>query len=61
MELKRAKEIFESKDTYPVQLDGQPVWIEDIDETNKMAKVQIGNRPTNTVTVNVEQLKEPGK
>ena len=58
MELQRAIDIFESKNTYPVKLEGESVWIEEIDHANHMATVQVGSRPTNTVTVNVERLEE---
>jgi len=58
MEMQRAVEIFNSKDTYKVNLEGEPVWIEQIDAQNGMATVQVGSRPTNTLTVNVDRLKE---
>jgi small acid-soluble spore protein, H-type len=54
----RAAEIFSSKDTIEVELEGQPVWIENVDEANGMATVQIGAKPTNTKTVSVERLRE---
>ena len=58
MDVKRAKEIFRSEETIPVFLDGEPVWIENVDETNGMATVQVGNRPANMKTVAVERLIE---
>lgn len=58
MELDRAIDIFQSKDTFKVKLEGEPVWIEEIDHANAMATVQVGSRPTNTVTVSVRQLEE---
>jgi len=58
MEARRAKEIFESADTFKVQLDGQPVWIEHVDEANGMATVQIGQKPVQTKTVSVDRLQE---
>ncbi|MBB6633442.1 H-type small acid-soluble spore protein [Cohnella thailandensis] len=58
MNAQRAAEIFSSKDTIEVELEGQPVWIENVDEANGMATVQIGAKPTNTKTVSVERLKE---
>jgi len=54
----RAAEIISSKDTIEVELEGQPVWIENVDEANGMATVQIGAKPTNTKTVSVERLRE---
>lgn len=58
MEMDRAWSIFKSDDTFKVKLEGEPVWIEHIDQANGMATVQVGSRPTNTVTVNVERLEE---
>ncbi|NMO95733.1 H-type small acid-soluble spore protein [Paenibacillus lemnae] len=61
MELERAMTIFESPDTFKVNLAGQPVWIEEIDQANGMATVQVGSRPTNTMTVSVDRLQEEAK
>lgn len=58
MDLERAINIFQSEDTYKVKLEGEPVWIEEIDRENGMATVQVGSRPTNTVTVSVQRLEE---
>ncbi|MFC5701809.1 H-type small acid-soluble spore protein [Cohnella faecalis] len=59
MKAERAREIYESESTYPVQLDdGQPVWIENVDVANGVATVQVGAKPTNTQTVAVERLQE---
>ena len=58
MDLKRAKQIYESKDTYAVHLEGDSVWIENVDEANGMATVTVGNNPVNTQTVSVDRLKE---
>ncbi|GGG63441.1 H-type small acid-soluble spore protein [Paenibacillus radicis (ex Gao et al. 2016)] len=59
MEATRAKQIYESKQTIGVQLDGEKqVWIESVDEANGMATVQVGSDPLNTHTVSVDRLKE---
>ncbi|MFD0671351.1 H-type small acid-soluble spore protein [Cohnella sp. GCM10027633] len=59
MNAQRAQQIYESKDTFAVQLDGeQSVWIENVDVANGMATVQVGASPTNTQTVSVERLHE---
>ncbi|GAB6926983.1 hypothetical protein JCM10914A_09660 [Paenibacillus sp. JCM 10914] len=58
MELQRAVDIFNSKDTHKVNLEGESVWIEHVDQQNGMATVQVGSRPTNTMTVKVDRLKE---
>ncbi|HUC92264.1 MAG TPA: H-type small acid-soluble spore protein [Paenibacillus sp.] len=59
MNVERAMQIYSSKDTYPVHLEGRSVWIENVDEDNGMATVQIGSDPLNTHTVSVERLSEP--
>lgn len=58
MDAKRAKAIYDSKDTIAVSLDGKPVWIEHVDEANGMATVQVGSDPLNTHTVSVDRLEE---
>ena len=58
MDVQRAKQIFESPDMIPVQLDGKPVWIEKVDVANKMATVQVESNPLNTKTVSVDRLQE---
>lgn len=59
MDAHRAQQIYESKDTIPVHLDdGNSVWIENVDIPNKMATVQVGTNPMNTLTVSVDRLEE---
>lgn len=58
MNIQRAVDIFNASETYKVSLEGEPVWIEHVDQQNGMATVQVGSRPTNTLTVNVDRLKE---
>lgn len=59
MNAQRAQQIYDSKDAIAVQLDGEhSVWIENVDEANGMATVQVGASPTNTQTVSVERLSE---
>ncbi|MHA7965764.1 H-type small acid-soluble spore protein [Paenibacillus sp. CAU 1782] len=61
MDIVRAKQIYDSKDTFSVQLEGDSVWIENVDEANGMATVTVGNNPVNTQTVAVDRLKEVSK
>ncbi|HEY2493142.1 MAG TPA: H-type small acid-soluble spore protein [Paenibacillus sp.] len=61
MDLQRALDIYRDKDNIAVQLDGEPVWIEHVDEVYGMATVQVGSRPTNTHTVSVDRLHEKEK
>ncbi|TJY42735.1 H-type small acid-soluble spore protein [Cohnella pontilimi] len=59
MNAERAQEIIQSKDTIPVHLDdGQSVWIEKVDKANGVATVQVGTKPGNTQTVDVDRLRE---
>lgn len=58
MNTKRALEIYHSKEQVGVQWNGEPVWIEHVDETNGMATVQVGSRPTDVQTVAVDALTE---
>jgi len=58
MDVKRAKEIYNSEGTYQVQLEGDSVWIENVDEDKGMATVTVNNNPTNTKTVSCDQLQE---
>jgi small acid-soluble spore protein H (minor) len=58
MDTARAKQIFESEQTFPVQLDGDSVWIENVDEANGMATVMVKNNPVDTKTVSCDRLQE---
>ncbi len=58
MKTERVKEIFQSKDTFAVNLGGESVWIEEVDEASGMATVQIGSDPQRTATVAIDQLQE---
>ncbi|MBB6671649.1 H-type small acid-soluble spore protein [Cohnella nanjingensis] len=58
MNAERAQQIYESADTIAVELEGESVWIENVDEANGMATVQVGPKPINTKTVSVDRLKE---
>lgn len=58
MDTARAKQIYESEQTIFVQLEGDSVWIENVDEANGMATVMIENNPVNTKTVSCDRLQE---
>jgi len=58
MDTARAKQIYESKGTHAVHLEGDSVWIEKVDEASGMATVTVGNNPLNTQTVTVDRLQE---
>jgi small acid-soluble spore protein H (minor) len=60
METARAKEIYESEQTFKVKLDEDTVWIEHVDEQNGMATVTVGNNPLNNKTVACDRLMEQG-
>lgn len=61
MDTARAKQIYESEQTVVVQLEGDPVWIESVDEANGMATVTVGNNPVNAQTVSCDRLQEIDK
>lgn len=58
MDTARVKQIYESEQTFLVQLDGDSVWIENVDEANGMATVMVENNPVNTKTVSCDRLQE---
>jgi small acid-soluble spore protein H (minor) len=59
--LDRAVQIFQAHDRIEVLLEGNSVWIEEVDEGNGMATVQVGSNPLNTETVSVTRLTEVKK
>ncbi|AGL02662.1 H-type small acid-soluble spore protein [Desulfoscipio gibsoniae] len=40
MDVTRAKQIFDSEQTYQVMLNGSPIWIESLSADNQTAKVR---------------------
>lgn len=58
MDTERAMQIYNSEQTFLVKLDEDTVWIENVDESNGMATVMVGNDPVNTKTVSCDRLKE---
>jgi small acid-soluble spore protein H (minor) len=57
----RARQIYESTDMFEVHLDssdGPTVWIENVDDANGMATVQLGAKPTDVQTVAINRLLE---
>ncbi|CAM3983576.1 H-type small acid-soluble spore protein [Paenibacillus alkaliterrae] len=61
MDTARAMQIYNSEQTFAVHLDEDSVWIENVDETNGMATVTVGNNPVNTKTVSCDRLREISK
>lgn len=58
MDVKRAQHIFRSEQTFTVELNGTPVWIDRIDEENEMAQVHKESSPDTVQLVEVSRLKE---
>lgn len=56
--VERASQILESKDTINVMLSGDPVWIEKVDAGSGIATVHLNANPADTRTVSVTQLTE---
>ncbi|WP_221566513.1 H-type small acid-soluble spore protein [Alkalihalobacillus sp. TS-13] len=54
----RAKQILESPNEISVHYRGNPVWIQQVDETGNTARVYTREDPDNEMTVNVANLEE---
>ncbi|WLD92508.1 H-type small acid-soluble spore protein [Alkalihalobacillus sp. AL-G] len=58
MDAGRAKQILESPKEIMVHYQGNPIWIQQVDEAGHTARVYLKNEPENEMTVNVTQLNE---
>jgi len=58
MNVQRAQEIIKSDRKIEVQYQGQPVWIDGVDERTGTARVHPEGNPTDSMTVGVDQLEE---
>jgi small acid-soluble spore protein H (minor) len=58
MEASRAKEILEAEETYAVNLEGDSVWIENVDVASGTATVTVGQDPASAQTVDCGRLEE---
>ncbi|WP_047155555.1 H-type small acid-soluble spore protein [Aneurinibacillus tyrosinisolvens] len=58
MEVQRAQQIVESRDTINVEFQGVPVWIDSIDNQSKTASVHPTENPADRKTVALNELKE---
>ncbi|XEC95545.1 H-type small acid-soluble spore protein [Paenibacillus tarimensis] len=58
MDAKRAQQILQSEDTIPVHFEGNPIWIEEVDEARGTARVDSEINPGQKQTVPVERLEE---
>jgi small acid-soluble spore protein H (minor) len=56
MNFERAKEIFQSPKTIEVLYQGNPIWIEELDEESQTAHIHTND--DQRMTVPVEQLRE---
>ncbi len=54
----RAKQILESPKEIEVHYRGNPIWIQQVDETGNTARIYSKNEPENEMTVNVTLLDE---
>jgi small acid-soluble spore protein H (minor) len=54
----RAKQILESPKEVEVHYRGNPIWIQQVDETGNTARVYAKHDPENEMTVNVTLLEE---
>jgi H-type small acid-soluble spore protein len=58
MELERAKQILQSEETIPVVLNGEPVWIENVDVNSAQVQVHLQQNPKERKSVSPDQLQE---
>ena len=58
MDIRRAKQILDSPKEVEVHYLGKPVWIQNVDENSKTARVYPLDNPENEMTVPVDQLDE---
>ncbi|MEJ8548078.1 H-type small acid-soluble spore protein [Brevibacillus borstelensis] len=58
MDVNRAQEIIRSASKIEVQYQGQPVWIDGVDEKTSQARVHTEGNPAESKTVDVGQLVE---
>lgn len=58
MDVNRAQEILQAKDIIEVRLNGQSVWIEEVDQKNETAKVRLEGNPNDKRIVAVDELTE---
>lgn len=58
MDVSRAAEIVQSPQRIEVEFQGMPIWIDEVDERSKTARVYPENNPEAKQTVPVEELQE---
>ncbi|UFJ39968.1 H-type small acid-soluble spore protein [Brevibacillus humidisoli] len=58
MDAARAKEILHSAERVSVEYAGVPVWIDDVDENENIARVHTEGNPQESRTVAITELKE---
>ncbi|CAM4475936.1 H-type small acid-soluble spore protein [Paenibacillus tarimensis] len=61
MNVERALEIINAKETYPVHYLGDSVWIDEVDAGNGTATVQVLDDRKETQKVPVDKLTEPAR
>ncbi|MBO8155699.1 MAG: small acid-soluble spore protein H [Bacillaceae bacterium] len=61
MNTQRAREISESPRMINVTYNGEPIFIQHVDEENEMARIYPLNNPQNVQEVPVRSLKEEGE
>lgn len=58
MNAQRAKEIVESPETINVTFNGEPIYIQNVDDKQEVARIFPLNNPENEMDVPITQLKE---
>ncbi|MCF8564104.1 H-type small acid-soluble spore protein [Alicyclobacillus tolerans] len=58
MNVERAKQILQSEQKINVRYDGEPVWIETVDESTQQARVHFEQNPNQRMSVSIQALDE---
>lgn len=58
MDLERASQIIAAEEKIPVMLDGEPVWLEQVDTDQGQVHVHFEQSPNEKLTVDPQSLQE---
>jgi H-type small acid-soluble spore protein len=58
LKLSRVQEILRSQENIEVKLEGNPIWIESLDERNETVKIHMENDPERSQEVNINLINE---
>ncbi len=58
MDIQRARQILESNEHYEVQLNGESIWIDQVDVQSRSVSVHPVDNEGKSMTVNADELQE---